>query len=151
MSKILFDKTKYILLITKDDSKMNQALKEVFDTLSSEIPKKGTYVFLRTSVLPDGNPAIFAYDKENSMIATLFTEFSASGVVETVSIYINFWHSNLTKFELGPTIQLWSGKMNELDSKTAKLVSAQAKSVLKRASNLFPDARKVSSYLNSLR
>ena len=143
--KILFGETKDILSVTKDDSEMNQALGKKFSILLNKIPH-GLYIFHRASILPDGTPAIFAYDKENRMIVSSYTEFISDHGTESVYVYLNFWCSS-SKYEKGSTVLIQKYEKEKLDSKTAKLVSSKAKTLVKKISNMFPDEKKVSTFI----
>ena len=148
--KILFGKTKDILSATKDDSEMNKALGKKFSTLASRIPRTGTYIFLRTSILPDETPAIFAYDKENRMIVSSYTEFASDQGTEYVYVYLSLWCSSLSKYENGLTVLLQRYEKGKLDPKTAKLVSSKAKTLVKKISNMFPDEKKASKCIRNI-
>ena len=139
---VVFGETKDILSVTKDDSEMNKALEKIFSTLIPKIPRTKDYIFIRSSILPDKTSAIFAYDKENRMIVSSYTEFVLDMETEYVYVYLNLWCSNLSKYKNGSIVLLQKYEKGKSDFKIAKLVSSKAKTLVKKISNMFPDEEK---------
>lgn len=147
---VLFGETKDILSVTKDDSEMNKALEKKFSTLIPKIPRTRDYIFIRSSILPDKTSAIFAYDKENRMIVSSYTEFALDQETEYVYVYLSLWCSSLSKYENGLTVLLQKYEKGKSDPKTAKFVSSKAKTLVKKISNMFPDEKKASKCIRDI-